>query len=88
MNAMEIGRPVTMAGSIARRAVELALDGAVSAEDGSDHLCRLSGRRRALLEHALDALPCPSDASPEEECARLLLHRAILGLELPDLFSS
>ncbi len=80
---MEVPQRSLLGSPIARRAVDLALDGAVSLDDGSEHLRRLSGGRRAPLEDALGELPVAPEASPEEECARLLLHRAVAGLSVP-----
>ena len=74
---MEVRRPQPFGASIARRAVDLALDGRLGFDDGAHHLCRLANGQRAPIEAALRDLPAAPDAGPEEECARLLLYRAV-----------
>ena len=80
---MEVRPRAVLAGSIARRAVDLALDGGVSFGEASSHLCRLSGGLPGPLEDALHELPGPDAATPEQECARLLLVGTIAGLPSP-----
>jgi len=65
---------------VARRAVDLALDGSVSLDEGRTHLCRLTKGRRASLEDALRELGTASRGRCEEEYARHLLKHAIAGL--------
>jgi hypothetical protein len=77
MNTMEVGRRTPLGSAIARRAIDLALDDRLSFEDGAQHLCRLANGERAPLDAALRDLPCAADAGPAEECARLLLRRAV-----------
>ena len=77
MTALEIRRQQPFGGSIARRAVDLALDGGLGFDDGAHNLVRLANGQRAAIEAALRDLPAAPDAGPEEECARLLLSRAV-----------
>ena len=80
MTAMEVRRQQPVAASIARRAVDLALVSKLGVDDGAHHLCRFANDQRAPIEAALRELPGAPGAGPEEECARLLLHRAVVLL--------
>ena len=77
MTAVGASRRTAMGTSIARRAVDLALDGRVSVDEGADHLIRLAMGRRAPLENAIRELGFASPSSPDEACACLLLQRAL-----------
>jgi len=80
MNAAHVARRNPSGTVIARRAVDLALDGRVSLDDGAQHLCHLANHHQTPLHDALDALPLTPEAEPEEECARILLRRALVML--------
>jgi hypothetical protein len=80
MSAIEVRSEPTIGASIARRAVDLALDGRVSRDEGTDHLCRLGRGRRGALEEALGELCRSPGTRPEEGYARLLLCHAIVRL--------
>ncbi len=77
MNATHSPHRQAPPSQIARRAVDLALDGGVSLADGAHHLCHLANRDPARLRDALQQLPVAPDAEPEEECARILLRHAL-----------
>jgi len=83
MSAIEVRSEPTIVVSIARRAVDLASDGRVSLEEGTDHLCRLGNGRREVLEEALRELCRSPGTSPEEGYAHLLLGAAIAALAAP-----
>jgi hypothetical protein len=68
---------------VARRAVDLALDGGISLDEGRTHLCRLTQGRRAPLEAALGELGDAPCGRNEEEYARHLLNHALAGLGDP-----
>lgn len=82
MIAVRASQPTVIGISIARRAVDLALDGRVSFDEGAHHLRRLARGRRAPLEDALREIGTAPDSNPGEACARLLLQQAIAGVPI------
>jgi hypothetical protein len=80
MIAVSARQPGEMGASVARRAVDLTLDGRLSFEEATDHLMRLARGRRAPLEDALRELGAAPSPTPGEACARLLLQHALAGI--------
>jgi len=78
--ASEPRRRASLGSAIVRRAIDLALDGRLSLDDGAHHLCRVANGELAPLDAALRELPSAPDARPDVECARLILRRAIVVL--------
>jgi hypothetical protein len=83
MSAAPIIRQTPPAAQIARRAVDLSLDGRVSLDDGAHHLCHLANHTPEPLHAALQHLQFASDVGPGEECARMLLGHALSMLTTP-----
>lgn len=63
--------------SLARRALDVARDSHTPFDVGTEHLLHLTTGRRAALVAALAELDSRGDRSPDTECARQLLVRAI-----------
>jgi hypothetical protein len=83
MNAAHVVRQTPPAAQIARRAVDLSLDGRVSLDDGAHHLCHLANHTPEPLHAALQYLQFASGVGPGEECARMLLGHALSMLTTP-----
>lgn len=81
MNAIMTGRRPPSASVVARRALDLARDGRLSLDDGAHHLCHLTNGERGPLDEALQRLRVTPEAEPEEQCARMLLCRALTMLD-------
>jgi hypothetical protein len=85
---MSTTRPPRGAGiSIAKRALELALDPGVTPADGTDHLIRLARGGSAALEHALAELEREYPARSDREHACILLRHAMDQLARPPLLA-
>jgi hypothetical protein len=63
--------------ALVRRALDLARDGQITADDAGDHLCRLASGQRPELETAEQTLLEEPDRDSTAEHALLLLHHAV-----------
>jgi hypothetical protein len=71
---------------VARRALELARDRAVSLDDAVRHLLRLADARSTPLEHALADLRQRERTAPEVDYACILVRSAIGAAAAPPFF--
>ena len=74
-----------VAGSLTRRAREIARDRGLSIAEGAGHLARLARGRPSVLRRALDALRAESAPDdPDRAHAELLLREALASVEVQE----